>query len=741
MNAIRFGTAGWRGVIGDDFTFENVAVVAQAIATYLKKAGKTDKGVVIGYDTHGLGYSAINSKTNGIAGEIIYFTPPDSPCEVWLVKIRNEGETQRNLSLYGFAKWLMGDFFMEKQFPNIMRLYMRADYDVDLNAIVATQVQNSSREIESYGFLATDLRVDGYDCRKEDFYGRYGDIARPTVLEMGKCLNTDLCGEDAVAVLQHNVTLEAEEELEFKFILGCAETSGRIGELVSQFKNTDSSRDALEKVKARWREVLARCTVRTPDSGLDLMTNIWGQYQMVNIARWRSASHHRPGEGGYGYRDTAQDIEGVLTVDSDMAREKLMKILYYQYNDGHAVSGFSDMEGPWENQGKGMVLGKSDVGIWMPFDVVAYVKETGDYNLLQEEVDFFNGGKATVYEHALRTVDFTYQNRGERGFPLLGHADWNDAFDACGKEGKGESVWLAMALCRAMKQMIELAGHIEDDDTGTRLQREYDEISGIINDDGWDGEWYRRLFNDHGDVVGSSECAEAKMFLNPQSWSVMSGVAEDERAATCMAKVDKLLGTEVGPAMFAPAYTKYDPEIGRISAFAPGTKENAAVFSHVAAFKVVADCMLGRGDEAYSTFTQILPLGQARAGKIERYRVEPYVYAEYCFGPEHPHHFGRGAFTWQTGTTPWMFAAATEWILGARRDFDGLRIDPCIPSSWPECSITRPFRGAVYEIHIENPQGVNKGVKCVTVDGDAIAGNLITPHNDGKHHEVRAIMG
>ncbi|NQT25600.1 hypothetical protein HQ585_09615 [candidate division KSB1 bacterium] len=482
--------------------------------------------------------------------------------------------------------------------------------------------------------------------------------------------------------------------------------------------------------------------VHTPDANMNLFTNIWGKYQCVNIARWRSASHFRPGEGGYGYRDTAQDIEGLLSIDLNLAHKKLMKILYYQYNDGHAVSGFSDIEGPWENTGiKESVVGKSDVALWLPFEIVGYVKESGDFNFLNEEVEFFNGGKATVYEHALRAVEYSYTHRGKKGFPLIGRADWNDAFDACGKHGKGESVWLGMALCRSIKQLIELAHFINDEQTENQLQKKYDELKHIINTYGWDGEWYLRLFTDSGHVIGSTSCEEGKIFLNPQSWAILSEVADEVQAEIIMKNVDKYLETEVGPAMFAPAYTKYNPEIGRISAFAPGTKENAAVFSHVSAFKILADCMRGCGNRAFETFSKTLPTNPVKVKNPDRYKVEPFVYAEYCIGPENPYHFGEGAFTWQTGTTPWMLQIATEWILGARKDFGGLLIDPCIPSTWKKCKIVRHFRGSVYRIEISNPKGVENGVATISVDGNEIDGTLIKPHSDGKEHLVKVTMG
>jgi cellobiose phosphorylase len=434
-------------------------------------------------------------------------------------------------------------------------------------------------------------------------------------------------------------------------------------------------------------------------------------------------------------------VEGLLSVDCATALKKLEKLLFYQYKNGHAVSGFSDIEGTWENQGVKGVIKKADVAVWLPYAVVSYVKETGDTAFLKKEIPFHDGGeRASVYEHILRAIRYLYSVRGEHGLPLIGHADWNDAYDHVGVKGKGESIWLGMAFVRACKQVEELAKFLGDPKVAQEMAQKAQELTRIINEVGWDGNWYLAAFNDEGLKIGSQENKEGKVPLNSQTWAILSGVVPPDRLPKILERIDRYLDTPYGPALFLPSYTSFNPGIGRVTSFAPGTKENAAVFSHACAFKVVADCTLKRAQQAFDTFSKLMPMAKAKENQ-DRYKVEPYVWAEYVIGPGSADRFGEGAFTWNTGTTPWMFVAATEWILGIRRELEGLLIDPSLPKEWKKAFIRRPFRGAIYEVTIHNPDGVSHGVREIRVDGKRQDSPLIRPHQDGKVHRVEVTLG
>lgn len=690
--------------------------------------------------THGLGYSIISSEYNGIKADITYMVTQKDPVEIWHVKVTNAANTAKDLSLFPFVEFICGDVALEAHYRNIMCLYNEADLDKKLNAIVAFKHSFKEHIKYGFGFFATSAKTKGYDCRKEAFIGRYNDVDDPDGLKNNGCKNSYCRGEDMVGVFQIDLSLAAGAGEEFVVVLGCTEERKDIRPLLEKYNSINAAKKELLTIKDYWQKQIDRIYVKTPDDNFNTMVNIWGKYQLFAITHWRGTSHYHGVEGGLGFRDTAQDAEGLFAVDADLGRKKLEKILYYQYNSGHAVSGFSDIEGTWENQGQTGIVKKADVAVWVPYTVISYIKETGDVKFLDKVIEFHDKGSATVYEHVLRAVRYIYSKSGHHGLPLIGHADWNDAYDAVGSKGKGESVWLGMALCRAAGQVKELAEFIGDKKVADEMNKIYDEIYDIINKIGWDGEWYLAAFNDEGRKIGSKANEEGKVPLNSQTWAILSGVVTKERLPKILDKIDNYLDTDYGPALFLPSYTSYNPGIGRVTAFAEGTKENAAVFSHACAFKIVSDCTIKRGKQAYDTFSKLCPMSKAKQDH-DRYKVEPYVWAEYTIGPGSKYRFGEGAFTWNTGTTSWMFTAATEWMLGVRREFNGLLIDPCIPKQWKECFIRRPYRGAIYEVTIKNPQCVESGIQKLIVDGKPVKSNFIKPHADGKVHKIEVELG
>lgn len=691
---------------------------------------------------HGLGYSKISSEHNKIAGEITYFVPQGAPLEIWLVKIKNNSRTKRRLKIFPFVEFVAGDIELEACYRNIVMLYNEAYFDKKSNSIIAFKHRFKSTGKEGFYFFTTSLDIKGYDTQKEKFFGRYNDVTKPeAILSKGKCSNTYVRGEDMVGVLETEISLKPGEEKEFAVILGFSDDKTKIGSLADKFLDLPAAKKELAAITESWSQAIERIKIQTPDPNFDLMVNIWGKYQLCAITHWRGTSQYHGVEGGLGYRDTAQDAEGLFALDLGLGKKKMEKILQYQYSSGHAVAGFSDTEGAWDTIYQSGVIGKADVAVWLPYCVVSYIKETGDTGFLKKEYRFCDGGSATVYEHILRAVRYLYNTRGAHGLPLIFKADWNDAYDHVGLQKKGESVWLGEALCRAARQIEDLAKFLGDKAIADEMHKIYDEMCDIVNKTGWDGDWYLAAFNDEGYKIGSKENDEGKVPLNSQTWAILGEVAKDkERQRKILDKIDNYLDTPYGPALFLPSYTKFNPGIGRVTAFAEGTKENAAVFSHACAFKIVSDCFIKRGDKAYETFKKLMPMNSPKSDH-DKYKVEPYVWAEYIIGPGSKYKFGEGAFTWNTGTSPWMFTAATEWILGCRRDFNGLLVDPCLPHAWKECSIRRPFRGAIYEIHIKNPQGVEWGVKEITVDGRKLSGNLIRSHKDGKIHKVEVLMG
>ena len=707
---------------------------------------------------HGLGYTITNTTYHGVNIEITFFVPTHDTCEVWLVKVTNKTDKKKNLELFPYAEWLLGDYHQELRYRNIMNLYNRVWYDKSSKAIFAKKTAFwGDMHIKPYpyiNFLASSLPVAGFATQKDAFLGRSNTEEAPEAIVKGNFKNFELTsGEDAIACLKHNLSLKPKSSKEFSIVLGQTDKDDHLAVLLDKYRDVKKAKSELNAVKKLWSErVLNNIVIETPDKDFDRMMNIWVKYQVYICNFWsRSPSYYHEGGGGRGFRDSCQDAESIMSIDVAHAKKKIRRIVSLIRKDGTCVPGFSDTTGPAKHRPN------KDHPVWLTMTVAAYIKETGDKDMLEEyapylkdnwingwdkDVNYKGGistdGEGTIFEHLEKNLNFTFNDVGSKGLPLIGHADWNDAIDAAGIKLKGESVWLGMALVRSLKILAELAMLLGENKKADQLLHKASTMTDRINDIAWGGNWYVRGFTDEGDVYGSSKNKEGKMYINAQSWSILSGVPSKERQDKLLKSVDKHLDGPHGIALFSPAYSKWDSGLGRISMFSEGTKENAAVFCHAVTFHAVAECIAGRGTKAYEAMKKIMPNSQK---DYDLYKTEPYVYAEYLVGPEHPYLYGEGAFTWITGNAGWNFLAATERLLGAQREYMGLRIDPCLPKKWKKAKIVRPFRGAVYHITIKNPGQKEKGVKKIFVDGQEIDGNLIYPHSDGKTHNVEVIMG
>ncbi len=692
---------------------------------------------------HGLGYTTITTKAFGVTGELTYFVPRKEPVEIWKVKIKNDTRRKRRFSLYGFVEWLIGEYFLELRIHNITTLYNKVWWDGETGAILgkktASWEQGNIRPFKGLVFFGPNFKVDGYECLKTVFTGRYNDISYPDGLKNEALRNSNCEGEDAVGVLQHNFGLDGLGEKEFVFILGQVEGKERAKEILNKYQDIIQVRKELEAVRKDWQEKTSLIKIESPDKDFNTLVNTWLPYQLYINAYWsRNASYYHGGGPGKGYRCSVQDAEGILSLNPEFTKQRIKEFASLIRPDGTNAVGWS-LDGPWDQSPmKGKV-------VWFTYLVNAYVKETGDIDILKERAPYLKDkwckegeNEGTIIEHIYKQLDYSWNDRGEHGFPRIGRGDWNDGFDTCGIKGKGESVLIAQMLVRALDMASELAELVKNSEKAEALKSRAKELITTINKNGWDGEWYLRGYNDRGEPFGSHKNKGGKIFLATQAWAILSGIIPKDRLKKVMESTDKHLDTEHGLALFSPAYSEYDPGLGRITMFVKGTKENAALFCHGNAFKIAADLSIGKGQRAYQSLKKIMPNKQK---DYELYKTEPYVFSEYLIGPEHSYLFGEGAFSWLTGTAGWVYMMATEWMLGARRDFEGLRIDPCLPPSWKKCKIRRPFRGAIYEILIENPKGIEQGVKEIYVDGKKIEGNLIKPHRDGKSHKVRVVMG
>ncbi|NQU17628.1 MAG: glycosyl transferase, partial [Candidatus Saganbacteria bacterium] len=538
----------------------------------------------------------------------------------------------------------------------------------------------------------------------------------------------------------------------------------------------------IEKLKKYWEENLSKLQIETPDKDMNTMLNIWNQYQCMQTFNWsRYASYYEAGIGrGMGFRDSCQDTLGFCHIIPKKVRQRIIDLASIQFEDGSTYHQYSPLTK------KGMLLGYSDDPHWLVIAVANYIKETGDFSILAEQVPFapyepyvpaqvghhdrvwkLETGKrklvkATLYEHLKRGIEFSWKNRGPHGLPLSKFSDWNDCLNLTGPNGKAESVLVGQMLVNSCNLLIKL---IENSKAVSRKplaeSRKYKkiaiEMANLVNKAAWDGEWYRRAYDDSGKPVGSKKCKEGKIYLETQPWAVMSGTSNWEMGTRAMDSVYKKLFSKYGIILQQPALTKYYPEHGEISTYPPGLKENASIFCHPNPWAMIAECMLGRGDRAFEYYKAILPASQNEM--IETRKIEPYVYCQMIAGKDHPD-FGEGKNSWLTGSAAWNFYAASQYILGIRPEYDGIIVDPCIPADWKEFKVTRVVRGIRYVINFKRGKEVEpchgmaretcdrmsvqkkkNMVKLLKIDGEKIEGNLIPYKKDRKEHYVEVILG
>ncbi len=687
---------------------------------------------------HGLGYTKIKSTCDNITSEILYFVPVEDDLEIWMLTLQNNSPETRNIDVYSYVEFCLWDAISDQRDLQYIQNVAVAKFDAQLKAIVY-QLFDKSKPI---AYFYSDQLLSGYDCDRESFIGRYRSENNPICVETGSCSNSKALGGNPIAATCSSLEIEPNEKKTLTYILGITKEKSKIPQVIIKYKNIDEINNAFEKLKQNWDVYLKNIHVKTPDEAFNQIINTWNQYQCKTTFDWaRYASFYETGIGrGIGFRDFNQDTLGACHAIPHLVRSKILEIartqfengmVYHQYFPLTGLGGFPDYSNP-------RMKFFADDHLWMVFSVSNYLKETGDCSILNEQIPFVEGSKATLYEHLCKAINFTENNLGPSGFPLIGTADWNDTMQLHGPNKRAESVMVAMQYHKALLDMSEIASAFCIDGNSSYFKNLAKKHRDHINNNAWDGKWYIRAIDDDGNVIGSKSNEEGQIFLNTQTWSVYGEVAPSGRALECMNSVRNNLVTTYGVKLFSPAYTRYYPNLGGISTFPPGLKENAAIFCHTNPWAEIAECILGRGDIAYEYYKKISPSKKNDIADI--HQTEPYVYSQMIAGNDHPQH-GIAKNSWLTGTASWTLKAATDWILGIRPEHEGLKIDPCIPEEWRHFELKRRFRGVLYDISVQNPECVSKGVDEVLVDGKLIEGNIIPPFNDNKTRSVRVLMG
>ncbi|HVM58617.1 MAG TPA: hypothetical protein VMT74_14240 [Gaiellaceae bacterium] len=667
---------------------------------------------------HGAGYTRISGECDGIAAELLYFVPPGAPCELWRLRVRNTGARPRRLRSFSYVELSYADAVADQQNLDWAQHIVRTRYE-DGTLLAGTAFRPETT------FFSSNAEPVGFDADRERFVGRCRDLANPVVVELGEPSNEESPRGNGIGSLCHELELAPGEETEIVYVLGIADDADEVARAVAAYRDPAAVDAAFAELRAGWDAYLSRFVVATPDPAFDAMVDVWNQVQCRTTLHWsRFASGYETGLGrGMGTRDSAQDTLGTMHAAPERARETLTRLWRLQFLDGHVWHQFFPLTGEGS---PGLAAERPewpqwfcDDHLWLVIAVCAYLRETGDLAYLDERVPYEDGADETVWEHMLRAVEFTRAHRGPHGLPRTGFADWDDTLNLDHGSGKAESVWCAMQYCRALLDLAELADELARAGASERFRALARETTAAVEEHCWDGAWYARAFDDDGRPVGVASEERHRINMNPQTWCVIGETAPRGRAEQALRSMEEQLGTELGIALLDPPYDGGDERVGGTSTYPPGAKENGGIFCHANAWAVVAAAMLGRGDRAYDWYRRILPLLRADS---DRYLVEPYVYCQNVCGPAHPQ-FGLGRNAWLTGTAAWTYVAATQWILGIRPTYRGLRIAPALPSGWDGFTARRLFRGVLHEIAVERAgpgNAVSLEVDGVPVDGDVV---------------------
>ena len=713
---------------------------------------------------HGLGYTVIRSRKKGLAVTQELFVPLGDNCLLIRVKLRNDSAAAKSVRLFPYLEFCLWDAMDDSS--NFQRNFSTGEVEVDGAAIYHKTEYRERRD--HYAVFWSDRLPEGFDTQREAFLGPYGSPAKPEAVFGKGCTGSIAHGWQPVAAQMHSLSLEPHEEQTLLFGLGYLENpreekwerpgvinKSRARAMMARYAGGAAYDEALSALREHWERLLGRYRVDSGAEKLDRMVNVWNQYQcMVTFNMSRSASYFESGMGrGMGFRDSCQDLLGFVHMIPERARERILDIAATQFADGSAYHQYQ----PLTKKGNLAVgSGFNDDPLWLIAGTDAYLRETGDWSILDEQVDFDNdpGLARPLLEHLRRSFAYTRTHLGPHGLPLIGRADWNDCLNLnCFSEQPGESfqvtgpsegpvaesVFIAGMFVKYGRAWAEICRHLGLDDEAAEAEEAVSAMERTALSAGWDGAWFRRAYDAFGNVVGGRECEEGQIFIEPQGMCVMAGIGKDSgQAAQALESVKERLDTKYGIVLLQPAYTRYHLELGEISSYPPGYKENAGIFCHNNPWIVCAEAELGHGDRAFEVYRRTAPAYIEDISEV--HRTEPYVYSQMVAGKDAPS-FGEGKNSWLTGTAAWTFVSISQAILGVKPSLDGLEIDPCVPAAVKGYRVRRLYRGVCYEIQVENPDGVQHGVKELWADGELLQGRLLPLRAPGETVRVRVVMG
>ena len=714
---------------------------------------------------HGLGYSKMTGIKNGLKAEVLFFVPLETLAEIHHLKLTNESGKPKKIQLFSYVEWALWN--AQTDMENFQRNLSLGEVEIEASTLYHKTEYRERRN--HYSFYSVNTPIQGFDTDRDQFVGMYNTNANPQAVIKGKANNSIAHGWSPIASHHLEIDLQPGETKDFVFVLGYVENpenekwekpgiinKTRAKQLIQRFDTGQKVDAELKKLQDYWKRLLGNFQVISADERLNRQVNIWNQYQcMVTFNFSRSASYFESGIGrGMGFRDSNQDILGFVHQIPERSHQRILDIAATQFSDGSCYHQYQ----PLTKQGNDDIgRGFNDDPLWLILSTTQYIKETGNFDILNEPVSFADSisTDTRLFDHLKASVDFTIHHLGPHGLPLIGRADWNDCLNLnCfstnpdesfqttenkTESSQAESLMIAGLFVYAGREYVRLCQKTGKNQEAERLKKAIEEMEKAIKKDGWDGEWFLRAYDYFGNKIGSKENDEGKIFIESNGWCSMAEIGKEEGLSqTALDAVKKHLDTPYGIVLNYPAYTSYRLELGEISTYPPGYKENGGVFCHNNPWIIIGETLLGRGDRAFDYYKKITP---AYLDDIqELHKTEPYVYAQMIAGKEAAKP-GEAKNSWLTGTAAWNFVAVSQYILGIQPDYDGLRINPVIPPEWDGFKIIRKFRGATFEIEVTNPEHVSKGIKRISVNQQEIDTHIITGIQKGKTYKIQVLMG
>ena len=687
---------------------------------------------------YGTGYAIFKSSYKDIEITVKVFVPFNDNLEIWDLKVKNHSSDEIDLSFITYLEWTLGsssDFHRE-----FHKQFLETTYDKEIKGLTATKrlwdIPLGERghwniEYEYTGFLTASEKPSSYEGDKEAFIGQYGDLQNPKAVVEGELKMNTGCFNDSIGSLKVDVNINPQSEKRFQLFLGIKKTRIEIAESLLKYNTHEKVDESFNEVITNWTELLGDLEIKTPDDAMNYSVNTWYRYQAISGRLWGRTGYYQQG-GAFGFRDQLQDSLVYLPIKPELTKEQIKLHARHQMEDGTVLHWWHPITDT------GLKTKMTDDLLWLPYIISFYLTETNDYDLLNHEEPFYDNSdnRNSIYIHCKLAIEKVLNRYSKRGIPLIGAGDWNDGMSAVGLDMKGESFWLAEFLYDNMQRFIPVAEWKKDKEFADLLKKESQKLKKAFEKYAWDGRWFLRATKDSGEKIGSNKCFNGKIYLNPQTWSVITGITEKEKQIEAMDSVTEHLLRDNGCLLLQPAYSKPDKYIGYLSRYAAGRRENGGVYSHASTWAVWAYALLKDPVNTFKVFQSLCSINSGM--DPDRYTAEPFVMPGNIDGPDSPN-YGMGGWSWYTGSASWFQKVIVDYILGVRAEANGLIVDPVIPSEWKTFSVKRKYRNTIYNITVNNPNGVSSGVKSITVNGQSVDGKLL--NSDLENVDVDVVMG